>query len=309
MDDKDGKHLAETLRVLGEAEAWAARTSADAARLRPAPGSSLRGDDDQAFPYALSHAVWDALDHAVDHLTCLQALLRDARVIHRFAPYALVRGALENACAAVWMLEPPRRADRLARRLRLAIDDVRNGEQARQLTGQQGPRTRKDRLDDIAAIATRAGLEEEALKNRVSYTEIVKAVDASGVPGSLIEFSWKICSGLTHGDSWAAWSASRMTQMPSPVQDGVATLKMEASLSLLMQMTTLAVRLTGRGWQLHDQRCQSPYLSSAIAACNTLVTFVHDRAEPVPRRRSQEDGTATKLQTQRWIISARGCLS
>ena len=265
MDDEDGKYLAETLRVLGEAEAWAARTAAEAARLRPAPGSSLRGDDDQAFPYALSHAVWDALDHAVDHLTCLQALLRDARVIHRFAPYALVRGALENACAAVWMLEPPRRADRLARRLRLAIDDVRNGEQARQLTGQQGPRSKQDRLDQIAAIAARAGLDEQALKNRVSYTEIVKAVDASGVPGSLIEFSWKICSGLTHGDSWAAWSASRMTQMTSPVRDGVATLKMEASLSLLMQMTTLAVRLTGRGWQLHDQRCQSPYLSSAIA--------------------------------------------
>ena len=44
----------------------------------------------------------------------------------------------------------------------------------------------------------------------------------------------------------------------------MATLKMEANLTLLMQMTTLAVRLTGRGWQLHDQRCQSPYLSSVI---------------------------------------------
>jgi hypothetical protein len=40
---------------------------------------------------------------------------------------------------------------------------------------------------------------------------------------------------------------------------------MEANLSVLMQMTTLAVWLTGRGWQLHDQRCQSPYLSSVIA--------------------------------------------
>jgi hypothetical protein len=40
---------------------------------------------------------------------------------------------------------------------------------------------------------------------------------------------------------------------------------MEANLTLLMQMTTLAVRLTGRGWQLHDQRCQSPYSCSAIA--------------------------------------------
>jgi hypothetical protein len=48
VDDEDGKYLAETLRVLSEAEGWAARTSAEAARLRPAPGSSLRGDDDQA---------------------------------------------------------------------------------------------------------------------------------------------------------------------------------------------------------------------------------------------------------------------
>jgi hypothetical protein len=264
MDEEDGKYLAEILRVLGEAEGWAARTSTEAARLRPAPGSSLRGDDDQAFPYALSHAVWDALDHAVDHLTCLQALLRDAKVIHRFAPYALVRGALENASAAVWLLQPPRRADRLSRRLRLAIEDVRNGEQAREMTGQQGPRSKQERLGQITAIAASAGLDKESLKNRLSYTEIVRAMDASGPAGSLTELSWKICSGLTHGDSWAAWSASRMTQMPSPVQDGVATFKIEANLRPLMQMTTLAVRLTGRGWQLHDQRCQSPYLNPVM---------------------------------------------
>jgi len=97
------------------------------------------------------------------------------------------------------MLEPPRRADRLARRLRLAIYDVRNGEQARKLTGQQDPRTRKDRLDGIAAIATRAGLGEEALKNRVSYTEIVKAIDARGAPSSLIEFSWKSAAASPTG--------------------------------------------------------------------------------------------------------------
>jgi hypothetical protein len=45
----------------------------------------------------------------------------------------------------------------------------------------------------------------------------------------------------------------------SPVQSSVATLEMEANLSLHMQMTTLAMRLTGRGWQLHDHRCQPPY--------------------------------------------------
>jgi hypothetical protein len=38
MYDEDGKYLAETLRVLGVADEWAARTAADADRLRPAPG-------------------------------------------------------------------------------------------------------------------------------------------------------------------------------------------------------------------------------------------------------------------------------
>ena len=75
-----------------------------------------------------------------------------------------------------------------------------------------------------------------------------------------------------------------MTQIPSAAQDGVATLKMEANLSLLMQMTTLAVRLTGRGWQLHDQRCQSPYPSPATAQSDVIVVLVHDGAEPAPRR-------------------------
>lgn len=259
MDDEDGKHLAETLRVLTEADAWAKRTNVEALRLRPSSRSSLRGDDDKSYPYALSHAVWDALDHAVDHLTCLQALLRDAKVIHRFAPFALVRGALENACAAVWLLEPRRRQDRLARRLRLAITDVRNSEQAKQLTGQLGTRTEQERINEIHAIAARAGIDEAVLKGKVSYTEIVRAVDASGPANSLIEVSWKVCSGFTHGDSWTTWSASRRTQIPSPAQEGIGTFKIEADLRLLMQVTALAVSVTRRGWQLHDQRCQPPY--------------------------------------------------
>ena len=77
----------------------------------------------------------------MDHLSCLRALLRDAKVIHMYAPFSLVRAALENACAAVWMLQPPRRADRLARRLRFAVTDIHNGEQVKQVIGQPGPRS------------------------------------------------------------------------------------------------------------------------------------------------------------------------
>ena len=53
-------------------------------------------------------------------------------------------------------------------------------------------------------------------------------------------------------------SASRRDQIPGPAQEGIGTFKIEANLSLLANVTALAVSLTVRGWQLYDQGCLSP---------------------------------------------------
>lgn len=140
--------------------------------------------------------------YAVDHLGSLRALLVDAKVIHMCAPFTLVRGALENACGAVWLLQPPNREDRLTRGLRLAIADTGNGGKARQLTGQPAPRTAQERTDEIHAIGARAGINAAALKKPAGYTEIIKTVDADGPANSAIEASWRLCSGFAHGDLW-----------------------------------------------------------------------------------------------------------
>jgi hypothetical protein len=145
VDDNDGRYLAQLLDVLAQSDSWAARIHPSVPPSRPAPRSPLRGDDDRAHPYELSHAAWHSLSHAVDHLGCLCALVQDARTVHMFAPYTLVRAVLENACAAVWMLQSSRRSDRLARRLQFAVTDIRNGEQVKQLIGQLGPRSEQDR--------------------------------------------------------------------------------------------------------------------------------------------------------------------
>ena len=70
----------------GPVDDWLSRIDPGAERQRPAPGSPLRGDDDRTHPYETSHAAWHALSHAVDHLHCLRSLLRDAQVIHMYAP-------------------------------------------------------------------------------------------------------------------------------------------------------------------------------------------------------------------------------
>jgi hypothetical protein len=130
VDDQDRPHYVKLLRVLSEVDGWVARI--DPAHVgrphEPAPGSPMRTEDERTHPYELSHAAWHSLIHAVDHLNCLHAVLRDARMIHMFAPYSLVRSALENASAAVWMLHPNVRTTRLVRRLRFAAANIDNSE-------------------------------------------------------------------------------------------------------------------------------------------------------------------------------------
>lgn len=179
------------------------------------PGSALRADDQRTHPHQLSHAVWNSLSHAVDHLNCLHTLLRDARQIHMYAPYSLVRAALENASAAVWMLHPPGRADRVLRRLRFAVNDIRNGEEAKRLTGDLGPRTEQERIAQVRTIAERAGIGQTEAVRKAGYGEIVKAAGSALNPGAdMIFFSWRMCSGIAHGDFWTLFPASDSVEIP-----------------------------------------------------------------------------------------------
>ena len=167
-------------------------------------------------------------------------------------------GVLENSCAAVWLLEAASSADRLSRHFRKVLDDIRNEEQVRGLMHQPGLRSQAERLASVRTIACAAGLADAAVKARPTYWEIVKTVSESGPANGVIEVMWKLCSGYAHGDSWPTLSASQRTEVAGAAPDGVGTFKIEANIGLLAKVTTMAVKVTGWGWQLHDQRCAAP---------------------------------------------------
>ena len=168
-------HRAELMRQLSHIEPWLARTDAQASPPETPAASPMGGDDKRLHPYHLSHAVWSSLSHAGDHLNALRALLAGG-LVPMFAPYTLIRAALENACMAVWLLDPASRAERITRRLRVAADDVRHGEDARTITGETGPKTRDQRLAEVRQIARKYGVDERNVIKRANYSDIVKAV-------------------------------------------------------------------------------------------------------------------------------------
>lgn len=260
MDEAESQHLQELLRELIQVDAWLSRMDPGAARPGgPPPGSPLHADDARTHPYQLSHAVWLALSHAVDHLNCLRTLLRDVQVIHMFAPYSLVRAALENASAAVWMLQPPSRASRVCRRLRLAVANISNGDAAKQLAGLKGGRPRNEQMDTVREVARRAGVSETEAVQRVRYQDVVAgAASALGQDTVVIPFAWRLCSGIAHGDLWTTVSAAERTELPG-APAGIGSFRVSANVQTLRYVTTLAVRMTGLGWRLFDQRSQPPY--------------------------------------------------
>jgi hypothetical protein len=67
------------------------------------PGSALAGDARKSPNLQVGHAAWNGVSHSIDHLHALRALMLDARILNIYAPFTLVRSAMENAATAVWL--------------------------------------------------------------------------------------------------------------------------------------------------------------------------------------------------------------
>jgi hypothetical protein len=254
VDDQDAANYQDLLDALSKIDPWLARIDPRASRPGPQTASPMLGDDNRLKPYHMSHASWAALSHAVDHLSCLRSVVRDAGVVHMYAPYTLVRAALENASTSVWLLAPPGRPQRLTRRLRLAVRDINYGEDAKAITGEAGPRTREERIEGVRAIARTCGLDETAATRSAGYKEIIKAV---GDDSQVTLLAWNACSGIAHGDFWTTPAVMRMVPIAGGSTD-VGTFSLSANVGLLAKFTTLAVQMTNNGWQLYDQRSRQP---------------------------------------------------
>jgi hypothetical protein len=253
--DEERQLFAEMFRHLDKIDPWLKRMDPESPRERPQERSALSRDDKETHPHRMSHAAWHAVSHAVDHLNCLRVLLKDARMMHMFAPYSLARAALENACAAVWLLAPDDRTERILRCLRFTALDIRGGEAARRLlTEEAGPRSEQERLDELRAMAQRRGIDPKAAVQRLGYAEIVKAAGETSPAGSVpFQLAWRMCSAIAHGDLWATLNVASREELPG-TSPGLVGLRITANVETLLFAVRLSVDMTDAGWRLYDER-------------------------------------------------------
>ena len=76
------------------------------------------------------------------------------------------------------------------------------------MIGQPGPRSERERMEEVRAIAGRAGVDEAAVRRGAPYSEIIQAVgDSAGPAASAIYLSWKRGAGNNRAVSTAVVSS------------------------------------------------------------------------------------------------------
>ncbi|MFY1673680.1 hypothetical protein ACN27G_27600 [Plantactinospora sp. WMMB334] len=258
MDDREKEFFNQLLQLLTQIDPWLTRIDPDSPRATVAPGSPLSTDNHRTDPYQTSYATWHSISHAVDCLHMLRTTLRTG-MLHMYAPYSLVRGAMENASTAVWLLAPASRSERVLRRLRLAAVDIHNGEKIKNLIGSVGPRSPEERREQIRDLAQRSSLDPKRALNRPGYGEIVASAGGHAPMGETIaSLIWGICSAVAHGDFWSTVAVAAHDELPG-APAGIAHLRVTVNVERLFFSTFFALKMTEHAWRLFDERSRSPY--------------------------------------------------
>jgi len=267
VDTNEQRDLRQLISWLERIEPWQKLTGEDSRTWQADPRSSLAGDNTKTDPFQVSHAVWHALTVAVDHLGCLRSSLlgdlqgdhRQVR-IHTHAQSSLLRGAIENAARAVWLLGPKDRLTRVSRRLGLQAKETKDEFRMRALTQQPAAQTQQERLQRLTGLLIAAGLTEEQAKATVkttpTYTEIVRgAGDLTTLSADLTQLVWSGCSALAHGDAYGTL-AMLDKEIVARNQD-VALVRVTGSISGLYWCTVAAVLMVKQGFELLQVRSVS----------------------------------------------------
>jgi hypothetical protein len=174
--------------------------------------------------------------------------------LHTHAQFTLVRGALENSSRAVWLLEPDDHRERVRRRLRQARAETTDLDQVRKLADQPAPRSKTERLAEIADLAGSANVDPREIPDRPGYATMVEVAGKYVLsdPDAAVVI-WKACSALAHGEM-VGLLAYLDKDVVGEAAPGVAVARVTASVPLLRAGVSAAVMTTKLAHEFYAKR-------------------------------------------------------
>jgi hypothetical protein len=169
--------------------------------------SDLAGDREQIPDLWLDTVATRRLKVAVDYLAGVRDLVSGG--LHYYAPFPLLRAVLESAATAVWLLESDERPVRLRRLVGLHIDDTNNKKSVQFMLPEQY-RDPFDHEPGIKKMIQESGSPRGKCKFP-DYTAVFKTIDDLPGEGASMLLAWRVCSGFSHGLTWATTGLIQQT--------------------------------------------------------------------------------------------------
>jgi hypothetical protein len=174
--------------------------------------SSLARDDAGLNGFPVSHVVAQGIGAALDHALTFRALVLGAKAVTNAAPWTLLRGTLEPASTALWVLSAGNRERRQERALRFWRHDMAERGKWEADTGVTPPpsgRSGADRAKQVVSIAQQLGLRANVVNGPFNHADCVMAAgETVGWSRAQARGLWRECSGFAHGSHWPALGRS-----------------------------------------------------------------------------------------------------
>lgn len=181
------------------------------------PGSLLHIADAMSEPHQASHVVGYLLLTAVDHLHALKAVMVDAGSQHTFAPYTLIRGAIENASTALWVLQQDDPRSVAVRALTLEYRGLIDQKRASRAVDAKAE-IDEDLLQIFEDSLKRHGFTHVEVKTAPQQLGLIEGVSKHfNIRNAAL--TWQFCSAAAHGRQWA-WKY--LTRFEPRNDDGVS---------------------------------------------------------------------------------------
>jgi hypothetical protein len=238
--------------------------------------SALDVADRLTEPFWSSHTISFYILTAVDHLHALRALLLDAHAQHIFAPYTLIRSAIENAATAMWIMSDPEPRSIAIRSLKMEHVNHRDVARAYETLNLQGNPMRAELFDGVIA---RNGMKRDGIKaSPPGFLRILEDLSSAHGLGTTPALIWQLCSGATHGRNWA----SVVLAMMEADDDGKAQVisgKLTSDEKAIAHALLVVVPLVDRTITMHASRCST---SGSTGGSFTRTKAGHELIVPKP---------------------------
>lgn len=216
------------------------------------PGSVLFNNDETTRPFPTSFEARYLLLVAADNLIGLRNMLIESGEggaltmnLFPFAPYTLLRNAIECAGTALWLIEPTERHQRVLRTAQFALEDAKKNRAALTAMGGNGDTTfdrKKGFIEKM--IEPFAELSWKNVNDGFSVTGMLTVVGALPQLEGLNPLGkWQIASGMAHGKRWAGLLLSDLREASKPEPNGDSILHVYGNFKSLLWLVSCASTL------------------------------------------------------------------